>query len=161
MEAVAAGKERTPVRARVLALSAVAVAAVAASLVAWAVTRSSADARPQVSPLVSATGLLERSGVRVTRLVVSGDGGLLDLRYQVVDAGKAQAVHDAAYPPLLVDERSGAVINEVLMGHIHSYAPKAGLTYYLIFVNKGNLVHSGSRVSVRLGDARLAHVLVR
>ena len=161
MEAVAAGKERAPVRIRVLALAAVAAAAVAASLLAWALTRSSSDARPHVSPVVSPAGLLERSGVRVTRLVVSGEGGLLDLRYQVVDANRAQAVHDKAYPPMLIDERSGAVINELLMGHTHSYAPKAGLTYYLIFVNKGNLVRSGSRVTVRLGDSRLAHVLVR
>ena len=80
---------------------------------------------------------------------------------QSISAQTRAAVHDAANPPMLIDERSGAVINELLMGHIHSYAPRAGLTYYLIFVNKGNLVRSGSRVTVRLGDARLAHVVVR
>src|SRR5262245_37907625 len=124
MEAVAAGKHRAPIRARVVALAAAAAVAVAASLLAWTLTRSSTDSGPHVSPVVSAAGLLERSGVRVTRLVVSGDGGLLDLRYQVADANKAAAVHDAANPPMLIDERSGAVINELLMGHIHSSAPK-------------------------------------
>ena len=112
-------------------------------------------------PLVSPAGLVERSGVRVVRVALSGDGGLVDLRYQVVDGEKADAVHSPTAPPLVVDERTGGVINRLLMGHIHSNRPKVGLTYYLIFENPGHLVHRGGRVTVQLGNARLAHVRVR
>jgi hypothetical protein len=109
---------------------------------------------------VSAAGLVERSGVRVVRVAATGGGGLLDLRYQVVDPGAAAGVHDPATPPALVDERTGLVIHRLLMGHEHRGVMKAGVTYYLVFTNPGNIVRRGDRVSVVLGGARLGHVLV-
>ena len=66
---------------------------------------ASTEAAHPLPELVSAAGLLERSGVRVVRVAATGGGGLLDLRYQVVDPGKAAAIHDAETPPALVDER--------------------------------------------------------
>ena len=110
---------------------------------------------------VSAGGLVERSGVRVVRVAASGGGGLLDLRYQVVEPGAAAAVHDADTPPALVDERTGLVLGQLLMGHMPHSRPKAGVTYYLVFMDPGHLVRRGDRVSVILGPARLEHVLVR
>ena len=112
-------------------------------------------------PLVSAAGLAERSGVRLVRVAVSGNGGLIDLRYQVIDPDRANAVHDRETPPSLVDERTGLVVNQLLMGHMHHGVMKAGQTYYLIFENPGNLVQSGARVGVQLGDARVAHIRVQ
>jgi hypothetical protein len=111
--------------------------------------------------VVSPAGLADRSGVRVVRVAATGGGGLLDLRYQVIDAGSAEAVHEAGTPPALVDEKSGLVISRLLMGHMHHGRQKAGVTYYLIFVNSGNVVRAGDRVAVVLGAARLQHVLVR
>jgi len=142
-------------------LPAALVVVAAAVLLVVELKDSSAGRRLHAPPVVSAAGLEARSGVRVVRVAVSGDGGLLDLRYKVLDANKAQAVHDRANAPLLIDERTGGLVNELLMGHIHSNAPKTGLTYYLLFVNPGNIVRRGSRVTVRLGDARLAHVRVQ
>src|SRR6476660_4205419 len=54
-------------------------------------------------PLVSASGLVERSGVKITQVAVTGDGGLVDLRFTVVDANKAAALHDPALLPAVVD----------------------------------------------------------
>ena len=113
------------------------------------------------APLVSAAGLAERSGVRLVRVAVSGNGGLIDLRYQVIDPDRANAVHDAKTPPSLVDERTGLVVNQLLMGHMHHGRLKAGQTYYLIFEDPGNLVQSGARVAVQLGAARVAHIRVQ
>jgi hypothetical protein len=110
---------------------------------------------------VTPAGLADRSGVRVVRVASTGGGGLLDLRYQVIDEGSAEAVHDASTPPALVDEKSGLVVSRLLMGHMHHGRQKAGVTYYLIFVNSGNVVRAGDRVAVVLGAARLQHVLVR
>jgi hypothetical protein len=61
----------------------------------------------------------------------------------------------------VVDELTGGVINQPLMGHVHTGAPKLGLTYFVIFINRGELVHRGSLVSVVLGRARLKHVRVQ
>jgi hypothetical protein len=97
--------------------------------------------------------------VRVLHVAVTGDGGLVDLRYQVVDADKAQAVHDL--PPLLIDEGTGGVVMRPWMGHAHMNSPKQGIAYFVLFENTGTLIRSGSRVTVQLGDARLEHIRVR
>jgi hypothetical protein len=112
-------------------------------------------------PLVSASGLVERSGVKITQVAVTGDGGLVDLRFTVVDANKAAALHDPAHPPAVVDQRSGLVVKDLLMSHAHTAPFKAGVTYYLVFNNPGNWVHRGDKVAVLLGDARVENVTVR
>ena len=111
-------------------------------------------------PVVSEAGLAERSGVRIQHVAVSGGGGLVDLRFQVVDPDKAATVHDLATPAAVVDESTGLVVNQLLMGHSHTAPFKPGVTYYLVFENPGNLVHRGSDVSVLLGNAQVEHVVV-
>ena len=112
-------------------------------------------------PVVSDDGLVERSGVRIVYVALTGGGGLIDLRFQVVDPSKAVVVHDAATPPAVVDEATGLVAANLLMGHSHSGNFNSGQTYYLIFENPGNLVQRGSTVSVLLGDAEVDHVEVK
>lgn len=133
----------------------------------YALTRHSevagARAQPRTpAPLLSRTAFERRSGVRIVRVAVTGGGGLLDLRYQVLDPAAAVSIHDKATPPPdLVDERTGVVADQLLMGHSHAGRFKAAQTYYLIFDNPGALVRRGGRVTVQLGPARLAHVPVR
>jgi hypothetical protein len=92
---------------------------------------------------------------------VTGGGGLLDLRYEVVDADKAVALHDPSTPPALVEESSGLVVDSLLMGHAHKASYKPGVTYYLVFENPGDLVQQGGKVSVLLGTVELEHVDVQ
>ncbi|WP_028061075.1 hypothetical protein [Candidatus Solirubrobacter pratensis] len=113
------------------------------------------------APLLPKVAFERRAGVRIARVAVSGGGGLLDLRFQVLDADAAASVHDAATPPQLVDERTGVVVGGLLMGHSHKGRLNAAQTYYLVFDNPGSLVRRGSRVTVQLGAARVAHVPVR
>jgi hypothetical protein len=139
----------------------VALAAAAAAFTLGAGGDLPAPKQHPLPPAVSAAGLLERSGVRVVRVAVTAGGGLLDVRYQVVDAGKAGDLHDAATPPAVVDERTGAPIEGLLMGHAPHSSPKAGVSALLIFINPGNAVRRGDRVSLVLGGARLEHVVVQ
>ena len=92
---------------------------------------------------------------------MSGAGGLVDLRYQVRDADAAASIHDVSTPPQLVDERTGVVVSSLLMGHSHKGRMNPAQSYYLVFDNPGGLVRAGSRVTVQLGAARVAHVPVR
>ena len=112
-------------------------------------------------PLVTESGLAEVSGVQIVYVAITGGGGLIDLRYQVIDPDKANAVHDENYPPTLVDEATGLVVNSLLMGHSHTGTFNAGQTYYMIFENPGNIVQSGNKVSVLLGNAEVDHVVVK
>jgi hypothetical protein len=114
-----------------------------------------------VPPIVSRAGLEQRSGVRLARVAVTGDGGLLDLRYQVVDPDTANVLHDPAYPPEMVEEKTGLVVDNLFMGHQHKGRLRLGETYFLLFENPGNIVHRGARVTVVLGDARVQHVRVQ
>jgi hypothetical protein len=118
-------------------------------------------AKVVAAPLLSKDAFERASGVQIVHVAVSGAGGLVDLRFRVLDPDAAADIHDAATPPQLVDERTNVLVNELLMGHSHHGRYKAAQTYYLIFNNPGNLVRRGSRVTVQLGAARVAHVLVR
>jgi len=147
----------------------VVLAAAVAGLALWLPGRSGGgpSARPAAvpagwtRPAVSAAGLAQRSGVRITQVAVTGNGGLVDLRFQVVDPDRAGSLHDAATPPAVVDEQSGLVVHQLFMGHSHTGAYQAGVTYYLVFENPGNWVHRGSTVTVLLGNAQVEHVVVR
>ena len=158
---------RPPGRARIAGfLAGVLVAAGIGALALWLPQRSSAGPRtgppPQWQrPSVPVSGLAEHSGVRLIRVAVTGGGGLLDLRYQVVDPSKAVAVHEAETPPAIIDERTGLVLNRLLMGHAHTGQLKPAVSYYLIFENTGNWVRRGSEVTVLLGDAQVEHVVVK
>ncbi|MFF4417893.1 hypothetical protein ACFYY8_35660 [Streptosporangium sp. NPDC001559] len=111
-------------------------------------------------PVVPADRLADRAGIRLVRVSASGAGGLLDVRFQVVDPGRAQAVHHADTPPLVVDEATGLVVEQLYMGHAHTGELKPAVTYYLVFENSGNWVRPGSKVTVLLGDAQVRHVTV-
>lgn len=161
------GRFRPPGRVRIAGfLVGVLIAAGIGALALFLPQR--ANGGPSVDPpptwqrsSVSASGLAERSGVRLVRVAVTGGGGLLDLRYRVVDPSKAVAVHENQTPPAIIDESSGLVLNRLLMGHAHHGALKPAVSYYLIFENTGNWVHRGSRITVLLGDAQVEHVVVK
>jgi hypothetical protein len=125
--------------------------------------RESVSARQTVAatvpPVVSAAGLARRNGIRIRQLAITGAGGLIDLRYQVLDPDKADSVHTAL--PELVDERTGVVVDQLLMGHRHKGVLHAGQTYYLLFENPGDLVQRGSELTVALGGLRVPHIRVR
>jgi hypothetical protein len=150
---------------RVRVLGAAAGAVLMGSLIAGYQGTRSPDAPPAppraaaAAPLLSNAAFERRSGVRIVRVAVSGGGGLLDLRYQVIDPDAAAAIHGA--PPQLVDESTRVVAGELLMGHSHKGRLRAAQTYYLVFENPGGLVRRGSSVTVQLGAARVAHVPVR
>ena len=161
------GRFRPPGRARIAGfLAGVLIAAGIGALALWLPQRSNGQTSAEPAahwrrPAVSASGLAERSGVRLIRVAVTGGGGLLDLRYQVVDPNKAVTVHENRTPPAIIDERTGLVLNRLLMGHAHHGQLKPAVSYYLIFENTGNWVRRGSEVTVLLGDAQVEHVVVK
>jgi hypothetical protein len=152
------------IRTRVLGAIAGA-ALILGALGAHALIHSSSSAGAQSphaeAPLLSEHAFEQRTGVRVVRVAVTGDDGLVDVRYQVIDADLAASSHARATPPQLVDERTGVLVNQLLMGHFHQGQMKAAQTYFLLFENPGNLVHAGGRVTVQLGPGRVADVPVQ
>jgi hypothetical protein len=113
-----------------------------------------------IPPKVTEQQLEALKGVRILHVAVSGDGGLVDVRYQILDPDKANALHAANTPPELVDETTGVVVDNLFMGHTHKTTDRPGQTEFFLFENPGNLVQTGSKVSVELGGVRVAHVPV-
>ena len=127
----------------------------------WLAVARASHRAPSVDPAsMSQTALEQKTGVRLVRLATTGQGGLLDLRFQVIDPEKAYAVHQSR--PAIIDERSKLVVDQPLMGHLpfHNTQLQAGHTYYVIYTNPGDTIKPGSRVTIVLGGARLQHVTV-
>jgi hypothetical protein len=153
-----AGGARTPDRSTSLLVVFVALLVVAAGTL-WVTAGHGTVADKDRGPsqlAVSAFG--EQTGILVTRVAVTGGGGLIDFRYQVIDQEKAALIHESA--PRLIDEQTGAVIDTLFMGHAHGGTLRAGSTYPVLFVNEAGLIEPGRLVSVAVGGARLEHVQV-
>jgi hypothetical protein len=107
------------------------------------------------------TAIEEQFGVRFTGMHLVGRNGLVDLRYRVVDAGKAKNFgHYTETSPLIIDEESGSFIEVTIMG-LHNHRVETGRGYYILYRNTGDALHVGSKVTVQVGDQRLEHITVQ
>jgi hypothetical protein len=110
---------------------------------------------PSDAKVVSIETLERDYGVRFDLIGVTAAGGLVDLRFTVLDAEKAKALfHDAASSPALFIENTGSVLR-TKKGMSHRLNLLAGGRYFMLFSNAGGVVQSGTRVSVVINDIRL------
>ena len=107
------------------------------------------------------SGFESRTGVRVTRVAVVGDGGLVDMRYVVLDAQKATKwFANTKAPPHLVEKGSTKAITRVAaMRQAHELRP--GQTYYLIYLNAGGRTQPGDTMHIDVAGDSLADVPVQ
>jgi hypothetical protein len=100
-------------------------------------------------------------GIRVTLVAITGGGGMVDLRFQVIDPDKAIGLLDPENFPALIDEASGQALTKTAGHGGHAKGFKAGRTAYLLYENTGRRLRSGSRVTLQIGDVIVENVLVR
>lgn len=144
--------------------------------IVWTVTRTTTPSVPAPAPANGATPaavdstVVTRSPTRFTAITgldvlwvaESGDGGILDLRYRVVDEKQASAHEHHQSVPAIIDLESGRALTTQWMGHAHpvdSFQPDRN--YWMLFLNPAELVKRGDLVAVRLGRARLTGLRVR
>ena len=171
-----------------LAVAVGVVALTSASLVDWAGggdahgEAAAAETHSEHGESVVLTGNSEEDwGIRVIRVSLTADGGMIDVRYQVTDPEKAAAAlgggaghdgHGAITPetlqdaPLLVDDKTGYAVMEAnlhQMGGVRRerQSPDVGKTYFILFANTGGLVEPGDEVSLAASDLRLEHLEVQ
>jgi hypothetical protein len=118
--------------------------------------RGQVGTAPPVSPAIEA-----RWGVRVSHVGVSADGGLVDVRFVVLDPDRALALLGDATEtniPVLIAEGSGAVVRSAaLMPPKHNLI--AGRTMYLLYRNTGGAIQRGHTVTFGFGKLHLEHVV--
>jgi hypothetical protein len=148
-----------PARWRVWAL--LVAGLVLAALVGRALLPSEADVRSGTEA-VTAQEFAAHTGVNVTLLGVTGGGGMIEFRYQVLDPDKAsRLVHDDALRPVLVVEDTGATLVMSSRPHGHQAELKLGGSYFFLLANANNAIREGSKVTIVVGDVRLEHVAAR
>ena len=101
-----------------------------------------------------------KTGIRILSAHVVGDGGIVDVRYQVLNPAKVRIVEgDSNQVPALVDPASGKSLQvTAAMRKGHERRP-AG-TYALIYYNKDGLVKSGDFINITIQGQTLTHVPV-
>ena len=92
-------------------------------------------------------------------------GQIIRFSYRVLDANKAEALHDKKAEPFLVDPKAGVKLVVPTLEKIgqlrQTPTPEAGKTYWIGFSNKGRYVKRGDRVSVEIGTYRVDGLVVQ
>ncbi len=105
-----------------------------------------------------------RLGIDLVTVRLSAQRHLVDVRYRITDPEKAAALVARDAKPQLLDEASGeplAVPSYPKMGALRAKGhAEAGRSYFILFENRSGTVKSGSRVTLALGDLKLAHLVV-
>lgn len=102
----------------------------------------------------------ERFGVRFTGVHIVGRSGLVDLRYRVLDVGKAKNFgHYTETSPMLIAENSGKTVEVTIMG-LHNHRVEAGRSYYILYRNTDNALKPGGKVTLQIDDLEIKHIPV-
>lgn len=121
-------------------------------------TPSAATPTTTAPTVISAKTLEERFGVRLRLLGVTAAGGMIDLRYKVIDKDKAAFLVGAgsAPPELIADDgRVTLTVDETTHGMKHNTRLENGGIYFHFFPNRQNIIKPGSLVTVAFGSVRL------
>jgi len=147
-------------RSRLLALGAGAALLTGAMFAGSVIARQDAHASGSGGPAPIDRAVEASSGIRVLGAHVVGDGGIVELTYQVLDPAKASIVEgDVTKTPLITDAGNGETLHDTAaMRHGHAMRP-AG-TYFLLYYNKGKAVVAGDRIDITINGAVLHDVPV-
>jgi hypothetical protein len=122
---------------------------------------------PAASKMPTSGAIENAWGIRFTNVNILADGGMVELRYEVVDAAKGGRIHrDATLKdmPVLISEATGQqVSSHDLMFHIHRGmgVHDEGRAYSIVFGNANFAIRQGSLVTIRMSDGLvLQHVPV-
>lgn len=113
----------------------------------------------------SARAAAQQYGIRVESVSLTAAGHFIDFRYRVLDPEKAAALLDRNKSAVLIDQASKAELPVPItkLGPIRQTTrkPVKDRIYFLLFTNAGNLVKSGSRVDVRIGEFQAENIVVQ
>lgn len=131
-----------------------------ASEVATATAQSPAAAPQATRPagqLPTPSALETQAGIQITQVGVTAHGGLVDVRFKVLDATKARALlaNPANVPTLIAGD------NPPLMAPHHAMKGARysnGQIFFILYPNVRRAVEAGTPVTVAMGSVRLGPV---
>ena len=108
--------------------------------------------------------LSEKWGIELVAMRSTAAGHMVDFRYRVLDAEKADPLFKRQTKPYLIHQASGKVLavpNTAKLGSLrNSNTPQNGRTYWMFFGNQMKLVHKGDKVTVVIGEFRVENLVV-
>ncbi|MFN0283279.1 MAG: hypothetical protein ACKVZ6_15070 [Kineosporiaceae bacterium] len=131
-------------------------------IVGWTQRADAGQQRVPHKPVPVNASFEGRSGIRIDRVSVVGDGGLIDVRFTVIDTQKAHRfVGDSDHttqgrsklaPPRMYAPGRRATVKEVASMHAHTEY-RSGQTYFLIYLNPGGKIRPGDLLDLVGGAA--------
>jgi hypothetical protein len=89
-------------------------------------------------------------GIRFTGVDVTAGGGMIQIRYQVLDSAKTEAIHGTDLAPVIVDSHGITYADPGMAGHSHvGKTQAAGTTDYILLANAQGGVTAGSIVTIQ------------
>lgn len=144
-----------------LALSIAAATVTAAPRLARAAGQKPASA-PAQTGAISSTTLEKRHGIRIDQVAVTGGGGLVDLRFTVLDPAKARPLLlNHAKPPRLTAEGSKTELQAPTHGAMRNVRLQKDAACFLLYPNARSAIHPGTRVAVAFGDVLVEPVVAK
>lgn len=107
----------------------------------------------------------EELGICIEGVRRSAAGYMLDLRYKVIDSGKASPLLDRKLHPYLLEQASGAklfVPSSAKIGPLRQTTgkPASDQTFFALFANPGRYVEAGQKLTLVVGDQRVENLTV-
>ena len=100
-------------------------------------------------------------GIRFTAVGVTSAGGMIMLRYQILDSDKVLSVHDTETAPYVLGPDGYKFDAPGMQGHSHIGKKKlAGTTDYILLANSGGRLKPGMVVTIVAGQLRMSDVTV-
>ena len=140
-----------------LALAAGLLLLIGSAFLAWQIFGPGPQLEPGAMPL--SPEIEEKFGVRFTFVAVTAGGGMVELRYRVIDEGKAANFgHYTETAPMIIAEDTGKIVDVTIMG-LHNHRVEPGRMYYVLYRNTEGAVESHRPVTIAVGDLALEHVV--
>jgi hypothetical protein len=116
---------------------------------------------PAAGPVPLNPAIEAKWGIRVSQVAVTGDGGLIDFRFIVLDPDKAsEMISNVDNLPVLVPDGATDIINSAAQMGGHPVL-RPGQTYFLLYRDAAGAIKSGTSLSVHFGDLSIDNVIAR
>ena len=132
-----------------------------AALLAGCATRSNVTRSVTEDP---AAEIEARWGVQLSAVRLTAAGHMIDFRYRVTDASKAETLMRRGSEAYLIDVASGfkLTVPVTKVGQLRGTGtkPKEGRVYSVLFDNNSGLIRKGSLVTVVISDFKAENLIV-
>ncbi len=149
------------------AIGVVALAALVAGILfvrGWRPNSNATAAKPAATSdagMPTSAAIEAKYGIRFLGVDVTSGGGMIQLRYQVLDSDKTAAIHEADVAPFVVDNSGKKYADPGMVFHSHvAKTQSPGTSDYILLANARGGVKPNSMVTIKVGNLELRDVPV-